>query len=193
MKFTVIVPIYNVAQYLSECIDSILGQTYKDFELLLIDDGSTDNCPAICDRYAKEDDRVIIIHQQNSGVVVARQKGVQTARGDYLVFVDGDDTITPDCLQTINEYTYVDIIRFGYICETKKGISNMPMPDRKGYYRKEDIEREIFPKLIQTEDARYFSPGVCGGAFRKNLFAENMLTDIRLAIGEDGACVIPCV
>lgn len=193
MKYSFIVPVYNVEQYLSECIESILFQTLKDFELILVDDGSNDRSALICDEYAKRDGKIKVIHQSNCGVVKARQTGVENATGDYLVFVDGDDSIALNCLEVVDKFANVDIVRFGYVRETENGLENCPIPERIGYYSKEDIEQEIFPKLIQTSDAKYFSPSVWGGVFRKDLFERNMLKEIRLAIGEDGACVIPCV
>ena len=84
---SVIVPVYNTEKYLRRCIDSILAQTYKDFELILIDDGSTDNSGLICDEYEKNYNRIRVIHQQNSGVSVARNEGVKVSEGNYIVFI----------------------------------------------------------------------------------------------------------
>lgn len=95
-KLSIIVPIYNVEKYLPRCIDSILAQTYTDFELILVDDGSSDNCPQICDEYALKDQRIIVIHQINGGVSDARNTALKIARGKYVAFVDGDDFIIPD-------------------------------------------------------------------------------------------------
>lgn len=92
-KISVIVPVYNVEKYINKCIDSILDQTYADFELLLIDDGSPDNCGAICDEYAAKDSRVRVFHQNNAGVSAARNKGLDEARGEFITFVDSDDYI----------------------------------------------------------------------------------------------------
>ena len=193
MLFSVIVPIYKVEKYLRQCVDSILAQTFSDFELILVDDGSPDCCPKICDCFAQNDDRVRVIHKINEGVAKARQTGVEIAKGNYVVFVDGDDTIEPECLEILSKYSDVDIIRFGYYYETGKGVVRKTMPERKGYYNKKDIVNDIYPRLIQTQDAKYFLPNVWGGAFRTELFKSNMLKDIRLAIGEDSACVMPCV
>lgn len=193
MQFSVIVPVYNAEKYLRQCIDSILAQTYSDFELFLIDDGSLDNSPTICDEYAEQDLRVKVIHKENGGVVRARQTGVENASGDYLIFVDADDYIEPRSLELIENHLDVDIVQFGCVLETEKGAKEIPMPERFGFYSRNDIEREIFHKLIQTESAKYFPPSVWSGAFRKSLFESNMLKDSDLAIGEDGACVIPCV
>lgn len=100
---SVIVPVYNVETYLPTCIESILDQTYKDFEILLIDDGSTDNSGKICDEYAKRDNRCIAIHQQNKGVYNARNTGLNHATGEYISFVDSDDYIHPQMLEILYE------------------------------------------------------------------------------------------
>ena len=92
-KVSVIVPIYNAEKYLSDCIDSIIAQTHKNLEIILVDDGSPDNCPAICDEYAKKDDRIKVIHKQNGGVSSARNTGLDIMTGDYVVFIDSDDIV----------------------------------------------------------------------------------------------------
>ncbi len=101
-KISCIVPVYNVEKYLCCCIDSILSQTFTDFELILVDDGSSDGCPAICDEYAEKDSRVRVIHQANAGVSVARNAGLDMARGEYVCFVDSDDWISPNMLESID-------------------------------------------------------------------------------------------
>lgn len=98
---SVIVPVYNVEEYLPTCIESILNQTYKDLEILLIDDGSTDNSGKICDKYAKEDGRCIVVHQPNKGVSEARNTGLKHATGEYISFIDGDDYIHPQMLEIL--------------------------------------------------------------------------------------------
>ena len=92
-KISIIVPVYKVEPYLRKCIDSILNQTFKDFELILVDDGSPDNCGKICDEYAKKDERIIVIHKDNGGVSMARNAALNIAKGDYIGFVDSDDYI----------------------------------------------------------------------------------------------------
>lgn len=95
-ELSIIVPVYKVEKYLPKCIDSILAQTFRDFELILIDDGSPDNCGAICDEYAARDSRIKVIHQANAGVSAARNAGLDIASGTYLGFVDSDDWIEPE-------------------------------------------------------------------------------------------------
>lgn len=98
---SVIVPVYKVEPWLRECVDSILGQTFRDLELILVDDGSPDNCPAICDEYACADSRVRVIHKENGGLSSARNAGLDIARGEYITFVDSDDWIAADMLETL--------------------------------------------------------------------------------------------
>lgn len=100
---SVIVPIYRVEKYLPACIDSILNQTFTDFELILVDDGSPDRCPEICDETAKRDARVRVIHQANAGLSAARNAGIEAAHGAWLSFVDSDDFLAPDFLETLHD------------------------------------------------------------------------------------------
>ena len=103
MKFSIIVPVYNVQQYLCECVDSILKQNFKNYELLLVDDGSTDASSSICDDYARHNQFVRVFHKQNGGLSDARNYGMQRANGDYLIFIDSDDYISDGCLEKFND------------------------------------------------------------------------------------------
>lgn len=98
---SVIIPVYNVESYLGRCIDSVLCSAYEDFELILVNDGSTDSGPQICAEYARRDSRVRVLSQENKGVSAARNRGLESCRGEWVVFVDGDDCISPDFLQHI--------------------------------------------------------------------------------------------
>ena len=116
-KISVIVPVYNVEQYLPRCIDSILAQTFTDFEVLLINDGSTDNSGKICDEYARKDSRIRVFHKENGGVASARQLGIDEAQGEYSIHVDGDDWIENDELEIMYKEaieTQYDIISVDY-------------------------------------------------------------------------------
>lgn len=99
---SIIAPIYKVEPYLRRCIDSILNQTYQDFELILVDDGSPDNCGAICDEYAAKDTRVRVIHKENGGLSDARNAGYEIAQGEFIAFIDSDDWIAPDFLERLH-------------------------------------------------------------------------------------------
>ena len=98
---SIIVPVYKVENYLPKCIDSILAQTFTDFELILVDDGSPDNCPALCDAAAEKDARVRVIHQKNGGLSAARNAGLDAARGAWIGFVDSDDYIAPEMYEVL--------------------------------------------------------------------------------------------
>lgn len=100
-EISIIVPVYNVEKYLDRCVNSILGQTFQDFELILVDDGSPDNCGKMCDAYTDIDKRVIVIHQKNGGLSAARNAGIEIAKGSYLGFVDSDDYIAEDMYELL--------------------------------------------------------------------------------------------
>ena len=100
---SVIIPVYNVENYLRRCVDSVLKQTYKNIEVILINDGSKDNSGAICDEYKKSDDRIKVIHQENAGAPVARNNGMDAAKGDYIYFIDSDDYLHPQMLEILHE------------------------------------------------------------------------------------------
>ena len=91
LLFSIIVPVYKAEKYISECVDSVLAQTFEDFELILADDGSPDRCPEICDEYAKKDSRIKVIHKENGGASSARNSGIDAACGEYIIFLDSDD------------------------------------------------------------------------------------------------------
>lgn len=130
MKVSVIVPVYNVEKYLHQCVDSVLGQTYQDLEVILVDDGSTDGCPAICDKYARMDSRVRVIHQENGGLSAARNTGIEHITGEYVMFLDSDDYWMQDtALEIITNrlrMTDADVLCFSYAKCSESGqiISN---------------------------------------------------------------------
>lgn len=117
-KISVIIPVYKVEQYLKQCVDSVLSQTYYDLEVILVDDGSPDGCPKICDDYEKNDSRVRTIHKENGGLSDARNKGVEIAKGEYGIFIDSDDYWeNPEALSFLNErlkVTNADVLSFPY-------------------------------------------------------------------------------
>lgn len=118
---SIIVPIYNVEEYIPKCIDSILAQTYSDFELILVDDGSPDNCGRICDDYAKGDNRIKVVHKVNGGISSARNAGLEVAKGEWIMHVDGDDWIEPDMIESLIEAAQItgadmvigDFVKYG--------------------------------------------------------------------------------
>ena len=123
-KISVIIPVFKVEEYLDECVESVITQTYNNLEIILVDDGSPDNCPDICDEWAKKDNRIKVIHKQNGGLSDARNAGLDIVSGEYIVFVDSDDYIMPDMVEKL--YTAIirekaDIAACGIItCEGEK-------------------------------------------------------------------------
>ena len=117
-----IVPIYKAERYIHKCIDSLLAQTYTDIEVILVDDGSPDNCGVICDDYAARDKRVKVIHQQNGGVSAARNTGLWHAVGDYVAFIDADDQVTNDYIEKLSDIS--DLLDIPVLCYGLKTDSN---------------------------------------------------------------------
>ena len=109
-KISVIVPVYNVEKYLDKCVESIVNQTYKNLEIILVDDGSTDSCPEICDEWAKKDNRIKVIHKPNGGLSSARNAGMDSMTGSYIQFVDSDDYIKSNMIEVM----YGNIIKGDY-------------------------------------------------------------------------------
>ena len=104
MLFSVIIPVYKVEQYLRQCVDSVRYQNFEDIQIILVDDGSPDKCPEICDEYAALDSRIQVVHKANGGLSDARNCGMEKAKGDYLLFLDSDDILAPDSLQKLAEH-----------------------------------------------------------------------------------------
>lgn len=156
---SVIVPIYNTADYLERCLDSITRQTYPNIEILLIDDGSTDTCPELCEEWVQKDRRIKVIHKSNEGLGMARNTGIEYASGEYLCFFDSDDYID---LQTIEKScglalrTKADVVCFGYHRVSGHGrvirtfIPNTP----KTEYQGTEIQTFFLPELIQSDPNR---------------------------------------
>lgn len=111
---SIIVPVYNIENYLPRCAESLLGQTYKDLEILLVDDGSKDGSGASCDSYAAKDSRVRVIHKENGGLSDARNAGLDAARGEWVLFVDGDDYLAPDAVERLLPFAEGDFVQFHY-------------------------------------------------------------------------------
>mgnify|MGYP002528845115 CR=1 FL=1 len=197
MKFSVIVPVYNVEPYLEKCIVSILAQTYRDFELILVDDGSPDRSPQICDAYARKDGRITVIHKKNGGLVSARQAGVAAARGEFSVCVDGDDWIDENYLKAfanVIDQFEPDLVYCGHCSGTEdRTIPHVP-GFRAGLYRRQDIEKEIFPILIEAPSGKYFPPMVWAKAIRARIYRDNQLrVDPEIIVGEDHAVTKPSI
>lgn len=195
IKISIIVPIYNVEDYVKPCIESIMRQSYRNLEIILVDDGSTDHCPEICDYYAQIDKRVHVIHKHNGGVTSARKAGVAAATGNYVLCVDGDDWIEEDRVEVLVRDgilpAYADMIFLsGHIMdfEDKESIRQSSDVPTKLFVN-DEIENEIFPLL---PDMQMWS--LCSWAIRKELLLKNqILVDDLVINGEDFLCVVFCL
>jgi glycosyltransferase involved in cell wall biosynthesis len=197
---SVIVPVYNVEKYLKRCITSIIEQTFSNIEILLVDDGSTDNSPFICDRFAEQDSRIKVIHKKWGGVLSARKAGVESAAGAYIIGVDGDDWIEKDRLEYLAKQisaTAADMIYMsGYWRDTKgekRKVDDLVVPNT---YFGEEIRTEVFP-LLQVVDQCFLSPikgSLCMWAVKGELLKEKIsLIDDKISMSEDHICVWFCL
>lgn len=146
-KLSIIVPVYNVERYLAECLDSILNQTLTDFELILVNDGSTDSSGRICDEYVQKDDRIKVIHISNGGAANARNTGLEQANGELIGFVDSDDWIEPDMFRSLcekAESTSSDLVFCDYITESENGSVN----EKCYHYDKCSFNRDEIIKMF---------------------------------------------
>lgn len=198
--FSLIVSIYKVEKYLSKCIESILSQTYKDFELILVDDGSPDNCPLICDKFSLKDSRVKVIHKTNGGLISTRKAGLEAAKGDYICFVDGDDFLSVDMLEHYNKVLKeqkVDLICCGYTAYFE-GVKTETVKQKiiSGFYNKKAIEENFYPKMLSCKPffSFYIFPTVWSKCFNKN-FAKIVYEEIpnEISLGEDVAATYPAI
>ena len=162
---TVVVPVYNVEKYLDRCIKSIVNQTYTNLEILLIDDESPDNCPQICEDWAKKDSRIKVIHKKNAGLGYARNTGIENAHGEYVCFVDSDDYIELDTVEktiaAANSYSS-ELVIYGMKKEDKQGeLLSVQIPYKSvRVYQGNRIKEELVPLMMSSD---YYSERVSAG------------------------------
>lgn len=183
---SIIVPVYNVEQWLPACINSILAQTYENWELILINDGSSDNSGEICDEFAAKDSRIKVFHQKNAGVSAARNKGLDNAKGYYLTFIDADDELgldntLEDNIKLLDSYTFVDIVQYPIGSAKYDNTTIISHPDRKVITG----QAEIITAICTVEITGY----LCGKIFRTNLF-NNIRLPENIHFAEDTCCLI---
>jgi len=189
---SVIVPIYGIEKYLPKCVESILEQSFQNFELILVDDGSPDNCPKICDDYSKEDSRIKVIHKKNGGLLSARKAGLEEARGKYISYVDGDDWVDKfylDTLFKLAEANNADLVATGHFREFNGKIETVK-PEKVGVYNENEVNSIILPKAIYN--GRFckhdISTYVWNKLFKRELL-KKVLFDVpnEIIMGEDAA------
>lgn len=196
---SVIVPIYNVKPYLTDCIDSILKQTYDNLEIILVDDGSTDGSSDLCEEYKKKDERIKVIHQKNSGLTVTRRAGVNLAQGKYIGFVDGDDWIEPNMYQVLYEYIRkedVDIVTSRGYREYSWGTGEMVLGDAlsPGKYEISDkndyLLTHLFPGI--SGKTEYMNGAVWNKLFRAEIIRPvlNEMDEHIHGFLDDTVCIV---
>ena len=169
-RFSIVVPVYKTEAYLDCCVESVLAQTFTDFELILVDDGSPDNCPAICDAWAAKDSRIKVVHQQNGGLSAARNSGIRCAQGDYAMFLDSDDWWTDETVlnrvASALDNTNADVLSLNYRKEYAGRLAPMYFPESVP----DSTTGETAAKMIESG---CWVTGACNKAIRRTLLTEN--------------------
>ena len=197
-ELSIIVIIYNIEKYLGKCLESILEQTYTDYELILVDDGSTDHSSQICDDFAGRDPRIQVIHQSNQGSVSARWNGILATTGKYISIIDGDDWIDPDmfeCMMKLGSIQNADIVAVGYKTESKAGTEKRSNKIASGIYSGENIKK-IYQEALYTGE--FYTPGIIPAFWNKLIkralfFQDYLPADQRIKLGDDAAVVYPMI
>jgi glycosyltransferase involved in cell wall biosynthesis len=170
-QISVIVPVYNVEQYLSRCLDSIINQTYRNFEVILVDDGSPDKCPEICDYYALQDNRIKVIHKENGGLADVRNEGIRASSGEFITFIDSDDFVSFRYLEVlldgITRHNADIIIAKFQRFESKNNIKNFVIIDDWKLLSKEDVFQKY--TSLNTSEAMPFISS-CNKLYKRSLF-----------------------
>lgn len=196
---SVIIPVYNTKRYVRACIDSVLAQSFKDFEIILVNDGSTDGCKEICDEYASDYSIISVIHKKNGGPISARKAGTKISAGKYIAFIDSDDSIEPDMYEEMIgkalEYD-ADIVISEIIYEDHTGSQRQRNMVDQGFYDKDRLRSEVYPRMLTggQNGSTGVIPSMCNKLFRRELL-ENVLGDFEESIqyGEDALCSFPCL
>lgn len=189
---SIVVPVYNVEKYLKECVESILLQSYTNFELILVDDGSTDNSGKICDSY-RNNTKVKVIHKQNAGLGLARNTGIEEAKGKYVTFIDSDDYWFPNALEelmTVMELEKADTCVGGYTRVSNEGeILLEERPQLQVFHTNEEVRKLFFPRLLGSSPSKKdaFRPSVWNAVYSLDIIREKKLKfpSERVYIAED--------
>lgn len=196
-KISIIVPVYNAEKYLKKCVDSLRSQTYRNLEILLIDDGSLDESGRLCDAFAKEDARIKVIHKENGGLASAWKKGVEVSEGEYLNFIDSDDWVDAEMIEEMAEHLTGrerEIVASDYIIERDNGSREyvwQKLPP--GEYTGEALGKKVIPNLLGKE-SRYVTISRCMKLISKRLITENCkYTNPAIVVGEDAAIMLPAL
>ena len=196
---SVIVTVYNEEKYLKQCMESICGQTYGNLEIIIVNDGSTDQSAKICDAFAGKDSRITVIHKENGGPVSARKAGLSSAHGRYITFIDGDDwiedTMYEKLLKCLEEY-HTDVAMCGRYEDTGNISKAIMQGVPQGKYDKKLMKKTVYPNMIVNQDFFEWgiSPSECDKLFRRECIESfQMDEDERIRMGDDAVCTFPCL
>lgn len=198
-QISVIVPVYQVKAYLSECLESILSQTYPYLEIILVDDGSTDGSGELCDEYAKKDSRIRVIHKENGGLVSARKTAMKIASGKWIAYVDSDDWIDRDMYERMFRAAVentADIVVAGHLKEFPDKTITWKNAIPAGSYEGQALKEEIFPRMLYNPETYHWalSPACWDKLMRKDLVLRYQMTvDERIWDGEDHAFIYAAI
>lgn len=196
---SVIVAVYNEEQYVGRCIESIIRQSYTNLDIVLVDDGSTDSSLKICEAYGQKDSRIQVVHKENGGLVTSRKSGILAAKGEVVVYVDGDDWIEEQWIEKLynrlNENN-ADIVIAGFVKEINSATKHYVNKIALGVYEKQDIEDRIIPQMMYTGE--FFECGIYtylwNKMFRKEaVISSQLAVKDEIVIGEDASCVYPTI
>lgn len=196
---SVIVSIYNEEKYVERCIKSIIRQSYEKLDIVLVDDGSVDDSAKICRRYTQMDKRINFICKENGGLVLSRKTGILSAKGDVVVFVDGDDWLEPDWIANLYDLMRnhnADMVIAGFKKDLNGSVKTYTNAIEPGVYERGEIENKIIPRMMYS--GRFFECGIYtylwNKMFRKNIVKPNQLrVKDEIFMGEDAACVYPSI
>ena len=193
-KISIIVPVYNAENYLKKCVDSLVNQTYRNLEIVLVDDGSGDSSGRLCDEYAKEDSRVLAVHKQNGGLVSAWKRGVSESSGQFLCFADSDDWVDLTMIEEMAAHLTGqerEIVASDYVIERQEGGEFVWQQLSPGEYLEQDVREKVIPNLLGRE-RRYVTISRCMKLIGRKLVEENQkYSDPSVVMGEDMMLMLP--
>lgn len=194
--FSIIIPAFNAEKYIKKCIESIVNQSFCDYEAIIVDDGSLDETSKICDDFSKEYNAIKVVHKNNGGVVLARQTGVNVSTGEYIVFVDADDYLSSDYLEEFNSIIqswHPDVVCCNYFNLSNGHTVIARMQYESGFYDRKKMINNIFPSLIVSNTGKGFAPQLWAKAFKRSIYKQHQLVDTVVKMGEDVACSKPAI
>ncbi len=198
-KLSVIIPVYNTEKYIRECIESILKQSFCDYEIILVDDASTDLSGKICDEYAEKYNNIKVIHKEHGGPIHTRKAGLEAATGEFISCIDSDDYIEPNMyeflLEKISKHN-ADIAICNIVIKSENSSLPLFLEFEEGFYNKERLIDEIYPNMLFSKKKNMpgIHPSLCNKVIRKTIL-KNVISGMpnEIYFGEDGICTYPCM